>query len=59
MTRVHLETELVMRRRLAQRELWQVLSGPSRWHHCRADLLIGRIDRLEYVADELAREWAA
>ena len=59
MTRVYLEAELVVRRRHAQRELSAVLGGPSRWHHRRADALIDRLDRLNYLDAELAREQEA
>ena len=59
MTRAHLEASLVVRRRQAQRELSAILGGPSRWHHRRADVLIDRPDRLNYIDAELAREEAA
>ena len=59
MNRAHLEAELVVLRRHAQRELWWTLGIPSRWAHRRADALIDRLDRLDYLTRELAREEAA
>ena len=59
MTRAHLEASLVAHRRDVQHQLSGVLGGPSRWHHQRADVLIGRLDWLDYMDTELAREVAA
>ena len=59
MNRVHLEIEIVMRRRDVQHQLSDVLGGPSRWHHRWADVLIDRLDWLGYLDVELAREVAA
>ena len=59
MSRAILEAELVVRRRDAQHQLSAVMGGPSRWHHRRADVLIDRLDRLNYLDAELAREEAA
>ena len=59
MSRAHLEAELVAHRRQAQRELWRTLGVPSPWAHRRADQLLDRIDQLDFVANELAREQEA
>ena len=59
MSRTHLEASLVAHRRDIQRQLSDVLGGPSRWHHRRADALIDRLDRLNYLDAELAREQEA
>ena len=45
--------------RHAQHQLRGVLGGPSRWHHRRADVLIERLDWLDYMDTELARGVAA
>ena len=59
MSRAYLEAELVVRRRDVQRELWRTLGVPSKWAHRRADALIDRLDRLNYLDAELAREQEA
>lgn len=55
MSRALLEAELTVRRRRCQHELWQVLGLPSRWAHRRADLLLDRIDWIDYIGAEWAR----
>ena len=59
MSRAVAEASLVAHRRHAQRELWRTLGLPSRWAHRRADQLLDRIDQLDYLASELAREQEA
>ena len=59
MTRVHPEAELIGRRHHAQRWLWRTLGLPSRWAHRRADQLLDRLDSIDFLTSELAREEAA
>ena len=59
MSWAHLEASLVAHRRHAQHELWRTLGVPSRWAHRRVDQLLDRLDSIDYLTSELAREEAA
>ena len=55
-TRALLQAELIVCRRQTQHELNGVLGLPSRWAHGRADLLIDRLDWLDWLGSEFERD---